>query len=487
MMSPLYQGLTCIPTTDPTLPCTQGGYPVYVVNATNVAQIQLAVNLARALNIRLVVKNTGHDFSGKSGGAGALSVWTRNFNQIQYLPNYVDSGTGYKGKAFKAGSGVQARDIYAAAKKQGLVVVGGEGATVGVMGGYVQGGGHSPLGSIHGMAADHVLSMEVVTADGQFVTADSTQNSDLFWALRGGGGGTFGIVTSVTVKAYPDIQVTVVQFAFSTSATVTADNFWKGVRAYFDYFITFTDAGMYSYFWIFPFGDLTFSMQPLFAPGLSSAQTLALLKPWFTTLASLGIVVTPTTQNFNNFYEAWAAGFPQEAVANSGAIIGSRLWPRSLWASKASLDAAFAAWKSSADAGLLLINFNIAPTAARGGNPNNAVLPAWRDTLMHAINGPGWAPDANATTIKAARDLLTSQQNLWKKAGTNGGYLGECDIEDPDFATSFFGKNYAKLLTIKKKYDPKGVFWVRTGVGSEGLAVRSSDTIHDENGKLCTV
>lgn len=127
-MSPIYQGLTCMPTTDPSGTCLQGAYPTYVVNATNVAQIQLAVNLARSLNIRLVVKNTGHDFSGKSGGAFALSVWTHNFNTIQYVKNYVDSGTGYKGPAFKTGSGVQAKDLYTAAKTEGLTVVGGEGA-----------------------------------------------------------------------------------------------------------------------------------------------------------------------------------------------------------------------------------------------------------------------------------------------------------------------------------------------------------------------
>lgn len=54
----------------------KGGYPVYVLNATNVAQIQIAVNFARNTGIRFVVKNTGHDFMGKSSGAGALSVWT---------------------------------------------------------------------------------------------------------------------------------------------------------------------------------------------------------------------------------------------------------------------------------------------------------------------------------------------------------------------------------------------------------------------------
>lgn len=78
MMSPVYQGLTCQVTDDPTQSCTLGALPYYAVNISTVAQVQLTINFARNNNIRLVVKNTGHDFSGKSGGAGALSIWTHN-------------------------------------------------------------------------------------------------------------------------------------------------------------------------------------------------------------------------------------------------------------------------------------------------------------------------------------------------------------------------------------------------------------------------
>jgi hypothetical protein len=131
MMSPLYQGRTCEPPSifpSPTGNCTIGGYPAYAINATNVAQIQLGVNFARNAGIRLVVKNTGHDFSGKSGGAGALSIWTHHLKDIEFLPNYVEvGGSEYKGPAFKAGSGVQAFEIYEAADAQGLMTIGGEG------------------------------------------------------------------------------------------------------------------------------------------------------------------------------------------------------------------------------------------------------------------------------------------------------------------------------------------------------------------------
>ena len=132
MMSPVLQGLTCVPpsladfTTGQGANCTIGGYPSYVINASDVRDIQLGVNFARNTGIRLVVKNTGHDFSGKSGGAGSLSIWTHYLKAIAFFPNFND-GAGYVGPAFKAGSGVQAWEIYEAAHAKGLVVVGGEG------------------------------------------------------------------------------------------------------------------------------------------------------------------------------------------------------------------------------------------------------------------------------------------------------------------------------------------------------------------------
>lgn len=134
-----------------------------------------------------MLNQPGHDFSGKSAGANSLSIWTHGLNDIDFLPKY--KANGYSGPAFKVGAGVQIRDIYKAAYDQRLVVVGGEGMTVGYAGGYLQGGGHSPLSSILGMGADHVLEIGVVTGDGRFVTASSAENADLFWALRGGGGG----------------------------------------------------------------------------------------------------------------------------------------------------------------------------------------------------------------------------------------------------------------------------------------------------------
>lgn len=93
----------------------------------------------------------------------------------------------YRGPAIKLGAGVAGYEAYAAAEAAGYRVVGGDCPTVGISGGYTQGGGHSLLNSAYGMAADQVLEWEVVTTQGEHLIATPTENEDLYWALSGGG------------------------------------------------------------------------------------------------------------------------------------------------------------------------------------------------------------------------------------------------------------------------------------------------------------
>ncbi|KAF5872124.1 putative fad binding domain protein [Botrytis fragariae] len=489
MMSPIYQGLTCMPTTDPTATCTLGAYPAYAVNATNVAQIQLAVNFARNTGIRFVVKNTGHEFSGKSGGAGALSVWTHWLQDIRYEgAEFTDADFPYTGPAFTSGSGVVGVDIMKAASEQGMVVVGGEARDVGVLGGYIQGGGHGPMTSVYGLAADQVISARIITADGRFVTASSTENTDLFWALRGGGPASWGVATSLTIKAYPTTPVTVVTFTFASGGNVTDDAFWLGVRAYWESFITFNNAGIYSYFFVFPpaaFGVDYFIMSPFWAPNHTQAETEALLAPWFGKLTALGIDFTPVYNTYDTLYEGWDASFAQETVGSDDAIVGSRLFLQEYLEDEATFNATFDAWSgSSRNNASLLVGFNInAPNVA---GVDNAVLPAWRKTTLHTMQGTSWTDPTNFTTMASARAKLSELQLAWKAVtpGT-GAYLGECDIEEVDWQHNFYGVNYDRLLSIKDATDPWSLFWTKTGVGSEVASVVSNDAIPDENGRLC--
>ncbi|KAH8654145.1 hypothetical protein BGZ60DRAFT_386656 [Tricladium varicosporioides] len=481
-MSPLYQGNTCPPTTNPNATCTLGGFPSYVVNATTVKQIQLAINFARNTGIRLTVKNTGHEFSGKTGGAGALSVWTHYLNDILYLPKFDDEVQKYSGPAFKGGSGVIARDLYKAAEDKGKIVVGGEGQDVGVLGGYIAGGGHSPMSPTYGMAADQVLSINIVTPDGEFVTASSTENKDLFWALRGSGGSTWGVVTSVTVRAHPGSPITVVKFELTAS---TSKTFWAGMKAYWKHFIEYSDAGIYSYFYLFDVPPVpTMQMIGFWAPNKTKEETAALLKPWFADLEALKMSVNASYITYPTAYPAFINTFPVEAVGGDQ-IVGSRLFPRENFRdpNSAIFNQTFDAWSTTNSS--LLIGFNIA--ARNVHNVSNAVLPAWRETVMHTIMGVGFPNSASSAAEKrVARDGVTKSMKKWREVSPGAGaYLAEGDIEEENWQMNFYGSNYRRLVSIKKSIDPWDLFWSRTGVGSEVAKVKSGDALQNENGPLC--
>jgi hypothetical protein len=250
------------------------------------------------------------------------------------------------------------------------------------MGGWIQGGGHSPASSVWGIGADHALGFEIVTADGQFVTANKHENQDLFWALRGDGGGTFGIVASVTVKIFKDMPVTAASWNFSTGPNVTDEAFSAGLKAYFETFPSGADNEIYAYFNVFNIaGVKTFTMAPYFALGKTSNQTQALLASWLARMRDLGIPIHPEWKTYDGFYAAYNASFPVEAVNNLGIASASRMFPRQNFENKTLFDATYNTLWENLNSGLTLIGYNIAPKYHGGGSPDNAVNPAWRNTI----------------------------------------------------------------------------------------------------------
>ncbi|OHW97357.1 FAD binding domain-containing protein [Colletotrichum incanum] len=493
MFSPVHQGLTCLP---PNIydskNCTMGGFPWYVINATSSKHVQEGVKFTKEKGVRLVVKNTGHDFSGKSGGGDSLSIWTHYLKDIEYIDEVIDEVEGYSGPAFKCGAGVQAFEIYKAASEYNKVVVGGEGQTVGVMGGYIQGGGHSPLSSIYGTGADQALAFEVVTADGEFVTADHAQNSDLFWALRGGGGSTFGVATSVTVKAFPDVTTTASAFKFSTADGISNETFWAGVRSYFDSFIYNADNGTYAYFVLLhnnpsP-GNFLFQMTPFFAPNKTTGEVATLLRPWFTKLRNLGINFDPNITQYDNFYTAWKDSFPLEVVQKVNVQSGSRLFPRKNFENEELKQATFDAIRTSLETNHVFVGFNI--KAISPDDPDNAVNPAWRGNILFAIQSVRWSINATAEQILEVRKGFTfGDMQRWRDVSPGAGsYLAESDRMEPNFQQSFYGDSkYPRLLELKRKWDPEDVFYAATVVGSEFWTVKTADGLPHENGRLCRI
>jgi hypothetical protein len=506
MMSPVAQGLTCAP---PSLfdshGCSRGGFPKYVMNATEPKHVQLAVNFARTTGVRLVIKNTGHDFLGKSGGKDALSIWTHWLKDIEYIEEFEDSNLGYSGPAFKAGVGVQAFEIYKAAHEKGRVVVGGEGETVGIFGGYIQGGGHSPLTGLYGTGADNVLSFEVVTAAGDFVVANSTTNTDLFWALRGGGGSTFGVAISVTVKAHPDLEVTASRFSFSSAKTGN-EPFWAAIRqvvyvrnacetytdfgrrSYVDSWVANADAGTYTYWTLIPTnGTFTFTFSPFFAPGKSVEKATALLQPWFDQLKDLGVQFDPNITHFDHYYDAWRSSFPLEAVQKPNVATASRLFPRANFEAAEKRQELYEHIRTSSEKNRVQVHFNM--QAKDPANNDNAVNSHWRPLVSFSMQSVRWPINSTAAEImKIRNEFQAVDAQSWRDISPGaGGYLAEADRLEPNFGQAFWGDKYPKLLELKKKLDPYDLFFATTGVGSEKWKVESVDGLPNENGKLCRV
>ncbi|KAL4861396.1 hypothetical protein BDV12DRAFT_208053 [Aspergillus spectabilis] len=503
IMCPLYEGRSCMPPGfNYTGTCTMGGYPSYVVNASTVAQIQLAVNFARNLNLRLVVKNTGHDFNGKAAGKGALSIWTHWLKDTKFYSHYK-AANGYVGPAIKVGAGVQVWEAYEFAKANGVTVVGGEAVTVGLGGGYTAGGGHSPLSSMYGMAADQVLSMEVVMADGRFITASASQNSEVFWMLRGGGGSTIGVVTSLTIKALPQLPTTTVTFNFTINDCPSSDAFWTGVQAYFDNFESFVDAGTYGYYYLgasaFLIGtdyagstDYYFRMQSFVAPDMTIEETQALLAPWFDVLDSQNITYTPWYNYADNFHDVWKAAFPQEAVGTAMVKTASRLMPRSIFQDDDLRKRTYAAHRDAIDQGLFVAGFHITGTGKAVTPPTDtSVLPAWRDALAHIVVGGQFTSDASWDTIESTSLFVTNWMDVLREiAPDSGAYMSEGDLLEPNQQQAFYGSNYARLYALKQKYDPTGLFYALTAVGAEDWEVQVTDGLPyswNNNGRLCPV
>lgn len=151
------------------VPCTQGRISLYSAEVESAAHIQAAVNFAVKYNIRLTIKNTGHDFLGRSSAPNSLQISTHKMKNIAVINSFVPSvpsglTTPAGVKAVTVGAGVQMHEMYAYLGTQGVMVVGGSSNTVGIAGGYIQGGGHSIMGWIAGMASDNALEFTLVTA-----------------------------------------------------------------------------------------------------------------------------------------------------------------------------------------------------------------------------------------------------------------------------------------------------------------------------------
>jgi hypothetical protein len=162
------------------------------------------VKFAHDHNLRLVVKNTGHDWYGRSTAAGSLLLWTHLPKSIDWHDHgFIADGCDPSSSlpAVTVGSGVQFKDLYYPAHARGKIIMGGTCDSVGV-GGCWTAGCYGPFTKKFGNGAINIIQVRVVLANGTLVTANKCKNPDLFWSIRGGGGGNTGVITEFTARSH---------------------------------------------------------------------------------------------------------------------------------------------------------------------------------------------------------------------------------------------------------------------------------------------
>ncbi|KAJ5252910.1 hypothetical protein N7489_003320 [Penicillium chrysogenum] len=472
VMQTYFANQSCDPFTPKSQPCRLGNYVNYAVNVSSSDQVVAAVNFARDNNIRFVIRNTGHDYLGRSTGAGALSVWTHHLNDIEYKDW---SSPTYQGPAFKIAAGVVGYQILEAASAKGLVVVTGECPTVGLAGGYTQGGGHSALSTKFGLGADNTLEFEVVTAAGKLVKASRSENPDLFWALSGGGGGNYGVVLSMVVKAYKDAPIAGASLQF-TAANITTDTFYEAVSQFHSLLPAMVDQGVTV---IYQMTSSVFIINPITAYNQTTDDVKAILRPFTSALTKLNVKYKASVSQHKSYYDhynKYMGPLPWGNLAVGSYQYGGRLIPRKTLEQNSNGMAS--ALRNITQAGVIAVGVGMNVSAPV--NVSNAVFPALRNAAVTMQIGTPWNETAPWSQMLADQRKMTNEYVPQLEAVTpdSGCYQNEANFRQPNWKQTFFGSNYPRLLAVKRKWDPSSFFYALKAVGSDVWSV-------SESGRMC--
>ncbi|KAG0201442.1 hypothetical protein BGX28_005723 [Mortierella sp. GBA30] len=410
---------------------------------------------------------------GRSTGSSSLSLWVFYRKDIAFNDNFIPEGaaSGTNGEAaIILGSGVQWKDAYKAADAHGVLVVGGAG-TVGTSGGYCQGGGHSLLSPIYGLCADNVLQYKVVLANGSVKIANAFQNNDLFWALRGGGGGTFGVVVEAVYRTHPamnNINIATYQIYFSGVETRR-----RIIGSWMSRQLNLSEVGWSGATVV---NDNVINIEYFLA---NSNQTFAksCMDPFLKDAESLeGVLVWGAISEVSSFWSAYATFEMNSNHVVQQEIIGSRLIPRRHFEDRDSVNELANALVKVQDTirgdGNKLAELTMETVGgvavAKGSSIETSVHPAWRQTLLSVGSYVSWEDDTPLERQQALEPQMTSAMQVLRDITPNSGsYFNEADFNEPNWQINFFGDNYPRLKSIKDHVDPMGLFVCHKCVGSE--------------------
>ncbi|WP_144110311.1 FAD-binding oxidoreductase [Paraburkholderia sp. BCC1886] len=471
----------------------------YAVAARSTADVVAGIDFARRHNLRLVVKGGGHSYLGGSNAPDSILIWTRAMNRIDLHDAFVPSGSSMPPMpAVTVDAGCMWIDVYTAVTtRAGRYVQGGGCTSVGVAG-LVQGGGFGSFSKRYGLAAASLLQAEIVTADGVIRTVNASREPDLFWALKGGGGGSFGVVTRLTLQTH-DLPEYFGWAEFKVKASSR-----EAYRRLVEQLVEHYAANLFNPEWgeqlIFSNDEVHVSMV---CQGLDDGQARSAWAPfidwvraspsdftfdtephigaaparrWWDLEANPGLV--PDPRDGAASHHGWWRGDGEQA---SLFLYGyeSQWLPAALLepTSRGRLvDALVEAARFHTVE--LHVNKGLAGTPpevneqARHCSMNSKVADAFALMIVATGGPPPYAglPVTSADTAEAHRQAgrVEKAAAVLKALSPEGGaYISETDYFRDDWREAFWGANYARLKAIKNRYDSEGLFIVHHGVGSE--------------------
>ncbi|KAL5020890.1 hypothetical protein ScPMuIL_000045 [Solemya velum] len=442
-------------------------YPTLMVLVKTTEDVQKSIRFARTHDIRITIQSSGHDFIGRSTDDFSLQI-----NMAEMKDVAVDlSSARHSDGEITVGSGCSWKEIYQEVDTNGRVILGGSTHTVSP-GGYTLGGGHSPVSRTLGLAVDNVLEFEMVDVDGNLVKSTSggtditfengttTSNSDaeLFWALRGGGGGTFGVVTKFIFKLHqPPSQV--VKFYCGYALLAYGQVIGKNMIKTFISLIKDLPTEWGGYFILIgsPISSIYFGpiMFVLNHYGTMTNEHKLYLEPLYNLCAD--------DHNFTEFDSFWKY---EETIVEE-----EYTWLYT-FNTLMSADDFTDDWvnfvtdqMTNPPAGS---TFGCTGTLIGGkvkeiGKQETSVHPAFRSTDMSLTCYVAWSYE----TRHLDNRYVDAAKSLGRKLQTygRGVYVNEPAADPTNWKSDFWGDNYDKLYEIKKKWDPAGQLQCRYCVG----------------------
>ncbi|KAJ4300816.1 hypothetical protein N0V90_002904 [Kalmusia sp. IMI 367209] len=436
-----------------------GPLPNYRLQAKSVEDVRKAVRFAKDHNIRLSVLTTGHDQMLRSDAGSGLLIDLSLFQGSRVMPAYTATTEGLpfvgidaEAEPIKLVEGEQAAVSFGpalaglplnyAVSKSGLFTVSGGAATVAVGGGWGQNGGYGPMTSQYGLGVDQWLEALIVTPDGELRVANSAINSDLFWAIRGGGGSTFGVVVQATWKAHVPVPMT--GYNWYINSTLEASELEPGTYATSEAlrYLLGSQSGISN-------------ANKIWGPILSNVSSLPGITPFQTRAFEFS--------SYREFFEGtYGTLVPQPTTADHR------------------YDRGIVPYDSRLLSAEHLVSPNITQALAEtGGSLGVQIMsPGSRFGNGSSVSAnPGWRKAA--ALIIAFKTNTTSADGLRRLAPDMGTYINEASVTEPNWSSSFWGSNYARLSELKRKYDPEMRFWVSPGI--------NADYMQAKDGRACMV